>query len=301
MGTLSNIKVEPMVVTWGESVVQVETITCVADAADSLDGKYFFFYHTDGTKHYCWFNTSGGGASDPAIAGATAHAVAITTGDTAAAVAIAVEAVIEAITGFDSTVSSNVITVTHAAAGYAMPPHDGNSGFSFAVVTEGDTSTDLGFVDGDIEIEATEDLVDVTAHEHGTNVLSQIRTGKQIAIAINLKETSVAQVMRLFRQGGGQYTPAGASGTAVAGWGTSKDFSQTMTQAKKLTLHPKVLGASDKTRDYTFHLCYPVIESFSFSGENIHMFPVSFKVYPKLTLNDAVEYFSYGDGTQTLT
>ncbi len=301
MGTLANVRVEPMVVTWGESVVQVETVTCVADTADSLDGKYFFFYHTDGTKHYCWFNTSGGGASDPAIAGATAHAVAITTGDTATAVGIATEAVIEAISGFDSTVASGVITITHTAAGYAMPPHDGNSGFSFGVTTEGDSATDMGFVDGDIEIETVEDKVDVLAHEHGTNVLSQIRTGKQVSVKVNIKETSVAQLQRLFRQGGGQYTPAGASGTALAGWGTSSDFTQTITQAKKLTLHPKVLGSSDKTRDYTFHLCYPELESLAFSGENIMMVPVSFKCYPKLTLNDRVEYFSYGDGTQTLT
>jgi hypothetical protein len=300
MGTLSNIRVEPMVVTWGESAVQIQTITTVADVASSLNNKYFFLYDTAGVKHYFWFDVNSAGA-DPAIAGATAHEVDIGVAATAAAVATALETVLEAVSGFDSTVSDNVITVTHSSAGYAMPAHDGNSGFSFAVSTEGDSATDMGFIDGDIEIEATEDLVDVTAHEHGTNVLSQIRTGKQVQMTVNLKETSVAQIMRLFRQGGGQYTPSGAAGTAVAGWGTGKDFTQTMTQAKKLTLHPKVLGSSDKTRDYTFHLCYPILESFNFSGENIHMFPVSFKVYPKLTLNNSVEYFSVGDGTQTLT
>ncbi len=300
MGTLANIKCEPMVVTWGEDIANVQTVTCVADVAGSLNNKYFFFYDVSGTKRYIWIDVNSAGA-DPAIAGATGHEVDVATGATAAAVATAIEAVIEAVSGYTSTVSSATITVTHEATGYAQPAHDGNTGFSFAVTTEGDAATDMGFIDGDIEIESTEDLVDVTAHEHGSNILSQIRTGKQVSLAINLKETSVAQVMRLFRQGGGQYTPSGASGTAVAGWGTSKDFTQTVLNAKKLVLHPKVLGSSDKSRDYTFHLCYPILESFNFSGENIHMFPVSFKVYPKTTLNDRVEYFSFGDGSQTLT
>ncbi len=301
MGTLSNVRVEPMSVTWGEDIAQVETITCGADVADSLDGKYFFLYHTDGTKHHFWFNTSGGSATDPAPAGSTAHAVAITTGDSATAVGIALEAVIEAVSGFDSTVASGVVTVTHSASGYAQLGHDGDSGFSFAMVTEGDTAVDVGFVDGDIEISVSEGLVDITAHEAGSNVLSQIRTGKQVEIGITLKETSVAQLRRIFRQGGGAFTPVGASGTELNGWGRAGDFLQTITQAKKLVLHPKVLGAADHTRDFTFHSAYPQLDSFSFSGENILAVPLKFKCYPKLSLNDRIEYFSFGDSTQTLT
>ncbi len=302
MGTVSNIRVEPMSATWGESVYNVQTITCVADVADSLDGKYFFIYATDGTKYHVWYNTSGGAASDPAPAGSTAKVVAITTGDSATAVGIATEAVIEAITEMDSTVASGVITVTHSAYGYVQPAHEGvGTGFSFGTTTEGDTAVDLGFVDGDIEVSISEDLVDVKGHETGSNTITQIRTGKQVEIKVSLQETSVTQLKKLYRQGGQGYTPAGAAGTQLVGWGSSKDFTQTLTQAKKLVLHPKVLGTSDKTRDMTFHLCYPQLDSITFSGENTFVIPVTFKVYPKYANNDAIEYFAFGDGSQTLT
>lgn len=300
MGTLANIKIEPMVATWGEDVSMVETITCVADSSSSLNNKYFFFYTPAGAKHYIWIDVASAG-TDPSIAGATAHEVDISEDATASAVATAVEAVIEAVTGFASEVSGAVITVTHETAGYCQAAHDGNSGFSFAVTTDGDAEADLGFVDGDIELAISENLADITAHEHGSNVLSQIRTGKVVEVTINLKETSVAQLKRLFVQGSGSFTPTGVGGTEVSGWGTQKDFTQTINEAKKLVLHPKVLGSGDLSRDFTFHLAYPMLESLNFSGENILMVPVTFKVYPKLTLNNRVEYFSFGDGSQTLT
>lgn len=303
MGTVENVRVEPMGVTWGEDVMQVETIVCVADVADSLDGKYFFAHDASGNRHHFWFNTSGGAATDPAPGGSTAQVVAISTGATAAQVATALEAVIEAVTGFDSTVANATITVTRSAAGYCPLSYDGGAptGFSFAMSTEGDTAQDLGFLDESIEIEATEDLVDIMAHETGSNVLSQIRTGKQVQITVNIQETSTAQLKRILRQAGSSITPAGANATEVVGYGAAKDFTQTITQAKKLTMHPKTLGASDKSRDLTFHKAYPILESISYSGEEKLVVPVSFKVYPKKTLNDAVEYFCFGDGSQTLT
>jgi hypothetical protein len=301
MGVLANIKAEPMVVLWGEDLAQVEKITCAADVADSLDGKYFFIYTPAGAKYHVWFNTSGGSAVNPAPAGSTAVEVALTTGDSASAVATAVAAALHALTPYGAAAVGAVVTVTHAVVGYSQPAHEGvGSGFSFDVSVEGDQEADVGFIDGDIEVEATEDLVDVTAHEHGSNVLSQIRTGKQVQLSMVLKETSPAQVQRILRQSGGVFTPVGSSGTAVAGWGTSKDFSQTVLQAKKLRLHPKVLGSGDRSRDYTFHLAYPIPESFNFSGESIHQWNMTFKVYPKLTLNDRVEYFSFGDSSQSL-
>lgn len=299
MGTVGNVKIEPMVVTWGTDTAMVQQITCVADSSGSLNDKYFFFY-AGSTKYHVWYNVNSAG-TNPAPAGSTAAEVAVATNATAATVATATEAVLEALSGISSTVSDAVITVTQDSVGYVPLSHDVNSGFSFALVTEGDSAADIGFVDGDIEMSLAEDLVDITAHEHGTNVLSQIRTGKQVEITLSFKETSVAQMKKILRQAGGAFTPVGANGSEVVGWGTHKDFEQTMTQAKKLVLHPKVLGASDKSRDYTFHLAYPLLESIAFSGESIHMVPVTFKCYPKLTLNDRVEYFSYGDGTQTLT
>lgn len=300
---IANIKVEPMSATWGEDTYQVETIQCVADSSDSLDGTYFFMTLPDGTRHHFWFNTSGGSATDPAPGGSTAQVVAITTGATAAAVATALEAVIEAVSGLNSEVSGSTVTVTHSNYGYAQPAVDGGAptGFTFAVTTEGDTALDLGHLDGDLELMVAEDLLDVTSQQRGTNVLSQIRTGKQVEVTLNLQETAIAQLKKMFRAPGGSLTPAGAGGTEVVGMGTYKDFTQTYNQAKKLYLHPAALSASDKTRDYTFHKAYPILDSIAFSGENKLTVPVTFKCYPKESLNNRVEYFAFGDGSQTLT
>ena len=305
MGTIANVKVEPMSVTWGTDTAQVSTITCAADSTDSLDGKYFYIYTaSNAIKYHVWYNTSGGSAVDPNPGGSTAVVVAITTNDTASAVATATASAIDGLAGFTASASSGVVTMTNASSGYATEPHDGGaaSGFSFSATTWGNTSANIGFIAGDIAVAIEEQMADITAHESGTNVLSQIRTGKSVELTVTFKETSVAQLRKIFALHSGQsLTPAGANATEVFGWGQSRDFTQTLSQAAKLTLHPVVLGASDLSRDWTFWKAYPMLDSLTFSGENVHEIPVTFKVYPDSTKNSRIRYFAMGDGTQTLT
>lgn len=303
MGTKENVKVEPMNVTWGEDTPQVQTITCIADVADALDGDYFFIYTAlNAIKYHVWFNTSGGAAVDPAPGGSTAVVVALTTGDTASAVATAVASALDGLAGFVATANGPIVTVTNASAGYASQAHEGvGTGFSFALTTEGDTAADVGYIDGDTEFLPEENLLEVTAQQTGSNVLTEIRTGKSVELTLNFQETSSAQLRKLFRQGGGSFVPAGAGGTEVTGMGTYKDFTQTTGQAKKVTLHPVRLAAADKSEDFTIMLGYPKLDSLAFSGENKMVVPLTFKCYPKTTLNSRVQYFAYGDGSQTLT
>lgn len=68
--------------------------------------------------------------------------------------------------------------------------------------------SDLGFLDGDIEISTTEDAVDVTSHQTGTAVLDAIRTGKTAGpIKLTLKETSVEKLKKILLSGGAEATP----------------------------------------------------------------------------------------------
>ena len=98
---IQNIKINPMLVTFGKDVYQVQTITCVADVASSLQNKYFLFTDSAGAKRYAWFNVGGLGV-DPAPAGGwTSHPVAITANTSATGVATALAAVLTAVTGFD--------------------------------------------------------------------------------------------------------------------------------------------------------------------------------------------------------
>lgn len=302
MADRRNIKIEPMVVFWGSDVMQVQTITTRQDVASNLNNDYFFLYDSAGVKHYFWFDVNNAGADPAPGGGAIGHEVDISVGESASGVATALELVIEAVTGFNSTVSSNVVTVTHTVAGYAQAAHEGvGTLFTFAVTTLGDTEQDAGFTDGNIEMTTEPQNVDVTAHQRGTEVLSHIRTGTNVEAAISFKETTVAQLRRVFLHHGGEFTPSGASGTQLVGWGSSKQFLNTIDQAKKLRLHPKVLSASDRSRDVTFWLAYPNPESLAFSGEEILMQPVTFAVYEDDTKPAAINKFAIGDSSQTLS
>lgn len=302
MGTPGNVKIEPMTVTWGEDVAEVQTVTTVADVSSSLNNKYFFLYSAlNAVKYHIWYNVGSAG-TDPNPGGSTAVVVAISANATANTVATATAAAVDALAAFVSTASQAVVTVTNAAVGYSTQGYEGvGTGFSFALTTEGDTAADIGFADGDIEIAVKENLVEIKAHQTGSNIQSEIRTGKTVEVTIKFKETSTTQLSKLLRQAGGTFTPAGANSTEVNGWGSYRDFTQTLSQSKKLVLHPVALSTSDHSRDFTVHQAYANLDKLTFSGENIFMVPVKFRAYPKYALNDRVEYFSFGDGTQTLT
>lgn len=303
MGTVANVKIEPMNVTWGTDTAQVATIACAADVADSLDGTYFFIYTAlNATKYHVWFNTSGGSATDPNPGGSTAVEVALTTGATASAVATAVAAALDALAGFSASASSSTVTVTNAASGYSTAPHDGGdaTSFTFAVTTEGDTAADVGFLDGNIELSVEDAYADITAHQSGGDILARIMTAKNVSMSFTLKETSTSQLRKVvLASGGASFTPAGAGATEVFGLGQSKLFTQQET--KKLVMHPKVLGAADKSRDLTFWKVALNFESVSFSPEEIMMVPVTAQVFPDETKNSRINKVVIGDGTQTLT
>lgn len=299
-----NIKIEPVVVNWGESVMQVQTITCVADVASSLNSKYFVFYDSTGAKNYAWFDVNSAG-TDPTLAGATAHEINLGVGDSASAVATAAATVLTAVTGFDCTAVSNVLTLTATVAGRAKPAHDGAapSGFDFVVDVYGDTAADVGYTDGSIEMSFEQNLVDIVANQTGSEILSHINTGNNLSVTVTFKETSYNQLRKIFGDMSDALVPdgTGASSTEVFGFGTSRQFKQTYGRAKKLVFHPKVLASNDYSRDWCFWKAIAMPESIAFSGEEIMNIPVAFMVYIDTTKAPQVSKFAYGDHTQTLT
>lgn len=130
--------------TFVTGIAQVEYITAVADTANSLNGKYFNLYSANNaTSYYVWYKTSGGSTSDPAPAGKTGIKVYITTGDSAANVALKTSNAIAAlgISDFTSTIVSGAqFSVTNNVVGYttsAGDPGSGGSGFTFVVHVSG--------------------------------------------------------------------------------------------------------------------------------------------------------------------
>lgn len=121
----------------GTAQPEITSITCVADVAGSLNNDYFFINSAlDANQYYVWFNVASGG-TDPAIAGKTGVEVALSTNDSATAVASAVAAALDLLAGFGATSSAGVVTVTNAANGAATDATAETSGFTIAVTQQG--------------------------------------------------------------------------------------------------------------------------------------------------------------------
>lgn len=120
------------------SRAEVTTVLCVGDTAGSLNNKYFYLNsNLDTTEYYVWFDVDAGG-TDPAIAGKTGLQVAISAGDSAATVASALQAVIDAEADFGASVATDTVTITAAAAGPVTDASDaGTTGFTITVTTQG--------------------------------------------------------------------------------------------------------------------------------------------------------------------
>jgi len=118
---------------------EVTNITCVADIANSLNGKYFTINSAnDETEYYVWFKTSGGVETDPAISGKTGLKVNIATNSTATQVADAVRDVLSRqVLDFTVSSSTSTVIVTNVQEGYTTNAVANTSGFTISVTTEG--------------------------------------------------------------------------------------------------------------------------------------------------------------------
>lgn len=159
-------------------------------------------------------------------------------------------------------------------------------------------STDLGYIDGDIEVSFEEKTKEITAHQEGENVLTAIRTGHGAEVTLTMKESTAAILKTLLEAASGTITPG--AGTEVMGWGSTKDFTPVTAEAAKLVIHPIAEGTS-KLEDVFFWKAYPMIQSLNFSGESESLVPVTFKIFPDTTKNSDVRLGGVGDHSQTLT
>ena len=124
---------------------QVETITAVADVADSLNNKFFFLYTPgDAAVYLLWFNTGAGVA--PSVPNTTSVEVTITTNATADAVGLALRTAINAIGGagviYVTSGATNQCIVTHQSVGGATSMHDPN----LETGTDVTAASGMGFV-----------------------------------------------------------------------------------------------------------------------------------------------------------
>lgn len=308
--SVQDIKVEAMKVIYGQDVAQVEKITLRSGILKAdLAGKYFHLYARSLagviTKHVFWFKVVAETA--PLLTDAVLHEVDITSGtiDTIPEIAAELALEISAVAGvYVCAADNNVVTVAHSVVGYAPSAHDAKNvlkvtNFGFEITTQGDTEDELGCIEGDIEVAFEESFIDVTCHAEGVTPVAQLKNGvSSVEVSMNLQETTKEKLKKMFVKSGGSFTPDG--GTEVFGMGTFKNFENMFKFASKLRLHPVRLLDGDLSSDYTFHKAIPNLSGVTFSGENVFTLPLTFKVYPAEGVDSRVNYFSIGDGSQSL-
>ncbi len=127
-------------------VAEITTVATVADVATSLSGTYFTLNgidtNGDTQNYYVWIDVNNG-SDDPAPAGLTGIEVDISEDDTAATVATAVAAAIDANANFGAAAVDDDVTITAAFKGPVVNAADVDTGFTIAVSTEG-SSTSVG-------------------------------------------------------------------------------------------------------------------------------------------------------------
>jgi hypothetical protein len=156
---------------------------------------------------------------------------------------------------------------------------------------------DFGFTDGDLELTLDQQLLDVSAHQSGTEVLTSLVTGMNVELGVVLKEVGADNLERLIElTTGGAFTPG--SGTKLQGYGSGQNSLNVLDKAGRLILHPARLPDNDYTQDFCCWLAYPKIDSLTFSGENPQTISVTFRVFRDDFIDGAVNKVAIGDHTQ---
>ena len=291
---VGNIKIEPCDAIW--QIEEQWLVGCAADVASSLNNDYFFIYSGANAKFHVWFNVGGAGV-DPAPSGSTGITVAIAANASASAVASAVQAAVDGNANFVASVQESTKVLITADAVGETDDYGGGTvvGFTFTQCQEGG-NINFGYLEGDIEVALEESTNEVTAHQTGPELLAELRQGKSAEITMTLKECDAENLKNVFSASGGAYTPSG--GTELFGWGSLKQGQSTVVAAKRLILHPVVLGDTEYTRDLCFWKAYPLPDTLTFSGENPQTLSVTFKCYRDDSKPEEINFFSYGDWTQ---
>lgn len=295
-----NIKIEPVYASWEQQ--ETFKVTCIADVASALDGKYFAL-NSPTTAYYAWMDIAV--AVDPAPAGKTGIPVVVASGASATTIATALASAVNAIADFHAVVDpcdTTSVIIMCKDSGTATDAVDGagaaGTGFTITVIRQG-AKLELGALDGDIELALTEDLMDVTSHQTGTQIITALRTGRNIDnISLTMKESDATKLKAIIETSGIEYTPS--AGTPVSAWGSedTKAFANISSVCRKLVLHPISVAEGTLTSDFCFWRAYPILTGLTISGESERLISVEFKIIPDQLLVKQARQFVYGDHSQ---
>lgn len=291
VGGANNISIAPVNALWrieGEYVVDHNGLS-------NPDGVYWTIDSSDGDLYYVWYNLDAGSV-DPAPAGRTGIAVAVTTGDSASTIAAAAQAAIDGNADFSATVSGTEVTVKQVAVGKpASDPVDVDSGVTITLCRRGQ-NLDLGLLNGNVELSFAPANFIVQAHQTGVTPRAALFQGVETAeVSLELLETVTSNLKEIYGvYGTDGFTP---STSEVYGVGTSKQGNNLLVDAARLELKP--VNAADDTTNTTLMLALPVPDTLVFSGEDPKTLSVTFQGFIDDSKDSRVSALLFGDPGQT--
>jgi hypothetical protein len=274
---------------------EIEEAFCVSlknQTVASLAGKYFVISNAAGTRYKVWFDD--GVATEPTVASTTALDVDISAATTAAQIATALDTAIEAVSaaGYTGTISGGTtVKFIYDDVSKVNAPEQGTAGLDLQLTrVQIGGSIDLGLLDGDVTFDPTVEVLDVTASQTGSVVLSQLITSVGGTVSLTLKEYSPSRYREIYEAIGGKVAT-----TNIVGFGSEMIGKNLLATAKRLVLHPVYKAANDLTEDYTIFKAVPDLGAITFSGENPNTLPLEFTAFIDDSQNSAVNVWAFGD------
>lgn len=284
------ITLDPMDIVWGSR--EKSTIQTVADVAGDLSGTHFLLASArDVIKYYVLLDN--GSALDPAPAGRTKITVLYADNDDADTIAGFLNTALDALIDFNSSVSTDTVTLENSEPGKSEAVTEVDSTFTFTQILAS-KGRDLGGTQGGIEISPETNLVDVQADQTGEQTLDQIINASNLTFSMTLLELTKENFELLLGEVAGELFTVNSK--TVVGFGESKRFKNMSQFALEMRMKP--VGATDNDQNWHFWKVYPVLDSIAYSGSDLSNMSVTWRALRDITKDTKINMFIRGDGTK---
>jgi len=303
-GSTSNFLLSAADISWGRR--ERSCVTTVADSSSSLSATYFTIDTIDSSGaavlNYVWFDIDNG-SGDPTAAGRVGIEVDISADDTAAVVALALQAKLEAEDNYrakiDSSNSALVVIDNELIGSVATATTDFDTGFTFSQDVEG-VGGDLGKSNGGVEVSISTNTSVITSDQTGGGdglILDEVQLGAQVEVTLTLIEMTPERWKTVVGSvTGDAFTPS--SGTELVGFGESRLYASYLELGGELVLHPTRFDASDRTKNITLWKSAPKPGSVNFSPDEVQGMEITFTALADQEVESAIRLMAFGDNEQ---
>lgn len=156
-------------------------------------------------------------------------------------------------------------------------------------------SIDLGLTKGGVEVDVSTETHEVIVDQFGNAPVNEYVIARKVTIKVPLAETTLINLAAIMP--GTTIITDGVTPTKKRADITNATGINLLALAHKLVLHPKALGALDKSEDFVVPLAGTSgAISFAYKLDEERIFNVEFKAYPNSTSG---LLFTIGDETAT--